>query len=366
MFADLFCCLFVDLCSFTLPVLSLSAQLIPDCIQASTSVGIGLITALAGCTEINLVVKGKYTILDMGEITSEVIISIAALILVTAALHYHVKGAFCFGLFFGTFVWWIVSGEWPKGLVASPEAEKTVGSHETSIILLIFNLLFLYFLTLNGLARSLSDLAGLTKKSGAIPRGNFLLIVCGLTTILSGYFTGPPILISPESAAGIKAGAKTGLSTLVCGILFGIATFFYPIFAAVPAPGTAPLLIMVGVVLFANVKRIDWSDYKQSVPAYAVLFFIPFTYSILRGVAFGYVLYIFIALFTGDLIEDSVTFVKSYTHPAPKTPVVIHHDDDDDELRTRSTSSAGQLFNSMMDVMDMDAGDIVAHHDAMG
>ena len=80
------------------------------------------------------------------------------------------------------------------------------------------------------------------------------LIYTGLTTVLSGYFSGPPILISPESAAGIKAGAKTGVSTLVCGCLFGIATFFYPVFAAVPAAGTAPLLIMVGVMLFANVK----------------------------------------------------------------------------------------------------------------
>lgn len=84
-----------------------------------------------------------------------------------------------------------------------------------------------------------------------------LFITQGLTTVLSGYFSGPPILISPESAAGIKAGAKTGVSTLVCGILFGIATFFYPIFAAVPAAGTAPLLIMVGVMLFANVKVRD-------------------------------------------------------------------------------------------------------------
>ena len=83
---------------------------------------------------------------------------------------------------------------------------------------------------------------------------NCLSVSPGLTTVLSGYFSGPPILISPESAAGIKAGAKTGVSTLVCGILFAIATFFYPIFAAVPAAGTAPLLIMVGVMLFANVK----------------------------------------------------------------------------------------------------------------
>lgn len=155
----------------------------------------------------------------------------AALIIVAAMLHYHVKGAFCSGLLFGTLVWWFVSGEYPAGLVADPSAaEKDAGHFQESgdIVLLVFNLLFLYFLTLNGLARSMSDLAGLTKKNGAIPRAGFLFIVCGLTTVLSGYFSGPPILISPESAAGIKAGAKTGLSTLVCGILFGISVFFYP------------------------------------------------------------------------------------------------------------------------------------------
>jgi AGZA family xanthine/uracil permease-like MFS transporter len=94
--------------------------------------------------------------------------------------------------------------------------------------------------------RSMSDLAGLTKPSGAIPRGSYLYICAGLTTVLSGYFSGPPILVSPESAAGIKAGAKTGLSTVVCGIFFGFSVFFWPVFKAVPAAGTAPLLIIVG------------------------------------------------------------------------------------------------------------------------
>lgn len=162
---------------------------------------------------------------------AQVVIGVAALIIVAAMLHYHVKGAFCSGLIFGTLVWWFVSGEYPSGLVADPSAaEKDAGHFEESgdIALLVFNLIFLYFLTLNGLARSMSDLAGLTKKNGSIPRAGFLFIVCGLTTVLSGYFSGPPILISPESAAGIKAGAKTGLSTLVCGILFGISVFFYP------------------------------------------------------------------------------------------------------------------------------------------
>jgi AGZA family xanthine/uracil permease-like MFS transporter len=338
-------------------------QLVPGCIQAALGVGIGLITALAGATEIGLVVRGKYTIVDMGPITDEAIVGIAALILVAAALHYHVKGAFCIGLFFGTFVWWALEREGPKALLADPVAEKNVGKHTNNIVLLTLNLFFLYFLTLNGLARSLSDLAGLTKSSGAIPRGNWLLIVCGLTTVLSGYFSGPPILISPESAAGIKAGAKTGVSTLVCGILFGISTFFYPVFAAVPAAGTAPLLIMVGVIMFSNVKKVDWADMKTAVPAYCTLFFIPFTYSILRGVAFGYIVYIFIGLFTGEFLDNAQAFYDYWTKPAPPKRAVPTRETEEDKTDQGADdvpiSRVEGMVVKMLSVLDMEGHDIV-------
>lgn len=340
-------------------------KLIPDSIQAAISVGIGLITALAGATEINLVVRGKYTILDMGEITPEVVIAIAALIIVTVLLHYHVKGAFCIGLFIGTFLFWIVSGEWPESLAHYPEATMSSGAIDNkNFTLLVFNMFFLFILTLNGLARSLTDLAQLTKASGAIPRGKFLFIVTGLTTMLSGYFAGPPILISPESAAGIKAGAKTGLSTLVCGILFGIATFFAPLFAAIPSAGTAPLLIMVGVMMFGNSKRIDWTDYKIAVPAYCVLFFIPFTYSILRGVAFGYIIYILVNLYTGDMIVNVQNFIASYREPWSKAKPLasqeIEHDEDEvhdsDKARQQqivAEQSKTMLGRTILKIQDM-------------
>eukprot|EP01039_Chlorochromonas_danica_P004042 gene4042-4420_t len=298
---------------FVPPVGRFFTKLIPDSIQAAISVGIGLITALAGATEINLVVRGKYTILDMGELTTEIVVAIANLIIVAVMLHYHVKGAFCCGLFVGTLLWWIIDNAWPNSFAAQPETKNSAGdASDPDIVLLVFNLFFLFILTLNGLARSLSDLGGLTKSNGSIPRGKFLFIVTGLTTMLSAYMSGPPVLISPETAAGIKAGARTGLSTLVCGILFGIATFFSPLFASVPPAGTAPLLIMVGVMMFGNGKRIDWANYKVAVPAYCVLFFIPFTYSILRGVAFGYVIYIMIGLFTGDMIDNTLNFIEEY------------------------------------------------------
>ncbi len=92
-------------------------QLIPDCIQAATAVGIGLITALAGAIEIHLVVKGEHTILDMGDLTSEVIIAMVAVVTIAVALYYHVKGAFCIGLFTGTALFWIFVGAYSRQLL---------------------------------------------------------------------------------------------------------------------------------------------------------------------------------------------------------------------------------------------------------
>jgi AGZA family xanthine/uracil permease-like MFS transporter len=297
------------------PVSAFITRLIPDCIQASTAVGIGLITALAGATEVHLVVRGEHTILDMGPFTLEIAVCMLSVVLISVFLFYHIKGAFCAGLIFGSLLFWILEGGWPKSFAFLPVADYDSlngGLMGTSDVLLLFDLLFLYILVLNGLARSLSDLSKLTLPDGSIPRGRWLFVVCGITTVISGHMSGPPILISPESAAGVKAGAKTGFSTLVCGALFGVSTFFAPFFAEIPAAGTAPLLIMVGVLLFQNAKRIDWYQPNYAVPAFCCLFFIPFTYSILRGVAFGYATYILIGIFTGDFWLNSVLFVKEY------------------------------------------------------
>lgn len=148
------CELWASLLSLPLIVL----QLIPDCIQASTSVGIGLITALAGCTEIDLVVRGKYTVLDMGDLTPEIMIAMAGVVIVAVALHYHIKGAFCIGLVFGTVVWWIYTKTVPD-LLEDPSAGEDYLTHQSftpGMVLLVFDLLFLMILTLNGLARAMS------------------------------------------------------------------------------------------------------------------------------------------------------------------------------------------------------------------
>ena len=294
------------------PVSTFVTKLIPDCIQASTAVGIGLITALAGVIELHLVVTGEYTLLELGEITPAIVIAMGSVIVLAASMHFHVKGSFMLALSFGTLVWWWYADAWPSALSNVPVFQVTHTLFTSSrVFFLLMNLIFLYILTLNGIARSLSDLAELTSFDNSIPRGNWLFIVCGVTTILSGCLSGPPILVSPESAAGIKAGSKTGLSTLVTGALFGLSLFFTPILADVPPAGTSPLLIIVGMMMFINANRIKWSEPVEAIPAFFVLLLIPFTYSVICGISFGYILYITLGLVTGQFYDKLIFAYKT-------------------------------------------------------
>lgn len=119
------------------------------------------------------------------------------------------KGAFSLVLVGNTVVWWAVKNKWPQPAIAeAPVSINSVHSedNESDIVVLVLSLLFLYILLLGGLMRSFADTAQLLRgdEEQSIPRGRWIYIICGLMTIVSGLLSGPPILLSPESAAGIK------------------------------------------------------------------------------------------------------------------------------------------------------------------
>lgn len=326
-----------------------NVRLIPECIQAGTSVGIGLITALAGCLELQLVQPGKYTILTRGPVTSDVGIAMATTIIIALAMHYHIKGSFMYGLLFGTlFDWWLDS-DWPTTVGAYPQfhIDSLELLYTWKVMNLFVSLTFLYIVTGNGISRSLSDQAALTEKGNVIPCHNWIYIVCGLTTILSGCCGGPPILVSPESASGIKAGARSGLSTVVCGLLFAVSLLFCPVFEEVPPSGTTPLLILVGMLLFTNAMRIQWAVPLQAVSAFFVIMLIPFQYSIISGVGFGWFLYIVISIFSGEGDFNCFTCCKRKAiqpYPSsssiPSTPSTPHLE----HMMTAHQTVNGHLF----------------------
>lgn len=241
--------------------------LIPNSIQVGTAIGIGLLTCLAGSIWIDMVVVGQYTILTLGPLTNEIYISIAGVAVIVIGLHYHVKGAFCIALILCSLLWWLTTNEWPKSVFGLPylsivDYQTAETQSHNKIIVLIFDLLFLSVLYLNGLVISFSNLAQLTKQDEdksellTVPRSRWVYVMCGVFTIVSGCCSGPPMLLSPESGAAIKAGAKTGLSAIVCGVFFLLSMFLAPLFESTPPAGTAPLLIAIGMVLFQNCSRL--------------------------------------------------------------------------------------------------------------
>jgi len=267
------------------PLGRLVGRLIPIPIQVGTVVGIGLLTALAGSTEIDLVEKGNYTILKMGHISPRICIAFSGIIIICCAMSFHWKGSFCIAVIFCSVVWWWYDNSFPDSLAAVPSIDTvsftSVNTDNTA--LLTVDLVFLYLLYLNGLMTSLSNLAVLTREDSTIPRGRWIYVMCGLFTIAAGFMSSSPILVSPESSASIKEGAKTGLSAVVAGLLFLVAYFFSPVFELIPATGTSPVLIMIGIILIQNVSRIDWRNITHAAPAFIVLFYIPFTYSVIQG-----------------------------------------------------------------------------------
>jgi len=144
---------------------------------------------------------------------------------------------------------------------------------------------------------ALSDVAGVTmgicQRAGLDHHldkvGKHVFIGCGLSSFAGAISGTCPSIIAAESSAGILEGGKTGLTAVVCGLCFLVASFFVPVFAAIPGFCSAPPLIIVGMFMMAPVGSIQWDNIKEAFPAFMTLVSIPFTYSISNGVVIGVV-----------------------------------------------------------------------------
>lgn len=297
------------------PIATFLRQLIPISIQVGTSVGIGIITALAGAIDAGIVETGDSTLLQFGILTPTIIITLFGVIIIPIFYHYGVRGPFAVTIVICSLLGWGIYNSWPPGVASIPTVSTfdfSSTSFQKTFVTLIFELVFLYFLYIHGLISSLSRLADLQEEDGSTPRMYSLYVISGVMTIASGALNGVPVLLSPEGASACHDGAKTGLSTVICGILFLLSIFFSPIFSSIPSAGSSPILIMVGVLLFQNVLRIDWTHIRICTPAFLCLFFIPFTYNLVEGVVLGYIAYIIINGATGHLFQDGLHLMKIY------------------------------------------------------
>ena len=172
-----------------------------------------------------------------------------------------------------------------------------------SACLLVFTLLLADFFDTMGTMTAIGHEAGLVDRDGNVPNSNRILLVDSLAAAAGGAGGVSSNTSYIESASGVGEGAKTGLASVVTGVLFLLTTLIAPVVKVIPYEAATPALIIVGFLMMTQIKNIDWSDYGIAIPAFLTVILMPFTYSIAVGIGAGFVSYVVIRLFQGKSKE---------------------------------------------------------------
>ena len=165
---------------------------------------------------------------------------------------------------------------------------------------IVFTLLFVDLFDCIGTVIGVTTRANMIGEDGKIPNLKKVFMVDSLSTAAGAAMGTSTVAVYVESAAGVNEGGRSGLTAFTTGICFLLALFFAPFFLAIPAAATAPVLVLVGLMMMSNIWKIDFFDYKESIPAFICMIFMPLAYSISDGILLGHLSYVIINLLSGN------------------------------------------------------------------
>lgn len=286
---------------------------IPHCLKHATAGGIGMFIAFVGLRSAKLVVGSPATLVSLGNLGDrEVQAACLGIGLTLILMVRRVNGAILLGIL-GTTAFGIARGlaRWPATIVALPHPAATFlkldlrGALHLGLAEIIFIFLFVDLFDNVGTLVGVCEQGGFVK-DGKIPRVGRVLLADGVGTMF-GALTGTSTVTSYiESAAGVAAGARTGLSNVMVAGLFLAAMFLSPLAAAIPAFATAPALILVGALMTESVGQVDWREFSEAFPAFVTLIATPLTFSIATGLSLGVIAYTVAKVAAGKRKEVSV------------------------------------------------------------
>lgn len=286
---------------------------IPHCLKHATAGGIGMFIAFVGLRSAKLVVGSPATLVSLGNLGDrEVQAACLGIGLTLILMVRRVNGAILLGIL-GTTALGIACGltRWPATIVALPHPAATFlkldlrGALHLGLAEIIFIFLFVDLFDNVGTLVGVCEQGGFVK-DGKIPRVGRVLLADGVGTMF-GALTGTSTVTSYiESAAGVAAGARTGLSNVMVAGLFLAAMFLSPLAAAIPAFATAPALILVGALMTESVGQVDWREFSEAFPAFVTLIATPLTFSIATGLSLGVIAYTVAKVAAGKRKEVSV------------------------------------------------------------
>ncbi|MET7001308.1 NCS2 family permease [Chitinophaga defluvii] len=293
---------------------------IPENLKHAISVGIGLLIALIGMANAGIIETGMRpvgdgkldgVILKIGDVTSTGPLIALVGLLVSAVLMYRkVNAALLIGILAAT-VAGIPLGitHWPANghLVSMPPSLAPIALKlqfgeifSMKMVVILFTLLMVNLFDTVGTLIGLCNKAGLLDSNGRLPRAKQALMADAVGTTAAGLLGTSVVTAYVESASGIAAGGRTGLTALTVAGMFLLALFFAPLFAMIPQAATAPALIIVGMLMMGAVTKIDFNDITEAIPAFLAIVLMPYSYSIAEGIVFGMLSYVLLKVLTGQ------------------------------------------------------------------
>lgn len=286
---------------------------IPVQLKYAVSAGIGLFITFVGLKGAGIVVADEETFVKLGDFSNgSTLLAIVGLVIVVILMVKKVPGAIFIGIVVSAIIGMITGViNKPDAIVSAiPSVSSTFGValdpilHDFSSLLnvnfliVVLTFLFVDFFDTAGTLMAVADKAGLVKNN-KLPRAGRALMADALGTTVGSIFGTSTTTAYVESTAGVAAGARSGFAAVVTAILFAVALFFSPLLAVITSAVTAPALIIVGVLMVASLKNIEWNSIEIAVPAFLTVIIMPLGYSIAAGIAAGFLFYPLTMLLAG-------------------------------------------------------------------
>lgn len=279
------------------PLSKVLIESIPHNLKDAITVGIGLFITFIGLQKSKIIVTDNSTLLKLGSITSPEVLAFIVIMILTIVLFLkNVPGSFLISIILGTIIsigFGIVdlsnlSYSMPDfnaykdiffhlDFSAIGNIKFWIGSFSLTLVLVFENIGLLH-----------SQVSGMLNSP---EKASKALVAVSLSTIVCAFCGSSPSVSTVEGSAGITAGGKTGLTSVITGLLFLVSIFFIPLISIIPDAALAPILIIIGCLMAKNLKNLNFDDLDELFPSFIIIILIPFTYSIIDGIAFGFILY---------------------------------------------------------------------------
>ena len=290
---------------------------LPKPIQAAISIGIGIFIAFIGLQNAGIIVKSSGTLVTLGDISSVTpLLAIIGMVITSALLIKNVKGAMLIGIIVTTIIG-IPMGVTPlNGIVSTPPSIAPIFCKiewssllSKEMFVVVFTMLFIDLFDTIGTIIGVCNKANMITAEGKIPRLKQAFLVDSIATTVGALIGSSTVTTFVESASGVNEGGRSGLTSFVTAMCFFVALFLAPFFLAVPGAATAPVLILVGLMMCSGLSKIDFSNYIDAIPSFICIIMMPLSYSISDGIVFGHLAYVVMNLVTGNFKRVSVGMI---------------------------------------------------------